>query len=241
MTDGTSAPPGARQRRGLTRGQIVERALEIGDREGLDAVSVRRVAAELGVTSMALYRHVKDKNDLISAMLDAAMADVDLTVGILPTMPWQDQVRRLLHNAAEGHTARPVILPLQIAYQGPLTPAIVRPLESMLSVLLEAGFAAEDAVSLARTTMLLLAGLLLLSGPGPGVSMPEAELELLRRRSELVLLELPKEQYPIMQRHARLFAEAFISVGDGWLNQTIDLIVAGLEARLRASRGEQRP
>jgi len=241
MTDGTSAQPRAKQRRGLTRGQIVERALEIGDREGLDAVSVRRVAAELGVTSMALYRHVKDKNDLFSAMLDAVMADVDLTVGILPTMTWQDQVRRLLRNAAEAHTAHPVNLPLQIAYQGPLTPSIVRPLESMLSILLEAGFAAEDAVSLARTTMLLLAGLLLLSGPGPGASMPEPELEMLRRRSELLLLELPEEQNPIMRRHARLFAETFISVGDGWLNQTFDLLVAGLEAKLRASRGDHRP
>ena len=239
MTEGTSAPRRAGQRRGLTRQQIVEVALEIGDREGLDAVSVRRIAAELGVTSMALYRHVHDKNDLISAMLEAVMADVDLTVGILPTMAWQDQVRRLLRNAAEGHTARPVVLPLQIAYQGPLTPTIARPLESMLSILLDAGFSPEDAVSLARRTMLLLAGLLLLSGPGPAASMPEPELEMLRRRSELMLLELPEEQYPIMRRHARLFAENFISVGNDWLNQTFDLLVAGLEAKLRASRDDQ--
>jgi hypothetical protein len=172
-------------------------------------------------------------------MLDAAMAEVDLTAGILPSMPWQDQVRRLLRNAARAHTARPVILPLQIAYRGPLTPAIVRPLESMLRILLDAGFSGEDAVRLARTTMLLLAGLLLLSGPAPGASMPEPELELLRRRGELMLLELPDEQYPIMRRHARLFAETFISVGDGWLNQTIDLLVAGLDAKLPASRGQE--
>jgi AcrR family transcriptional regulator len=236
MTDGTSAPPPVRHRRGLTREKVVERALEIGDREGLDAVSVRRVASELGVTSMALYRHVKDKNDLFSAMLNAVMANVDLTAGIAPTMPWQDQVRRLLRNAAEVLTARPVILPLQIAYQGPLTPPIASPLESSVSILLDAGFSPEDAVSLARTITLLLAGLLLLSGQGPGVSMPEAELDVLRRRGELMLLELPEERYPVVRRHARLFAETFISQGHAWLNQTIDLLVAGLEAKLRASR-----
>lgn len=239
MTDGTPASSRAGYHRGLTRGQIVERALEIGDREGLDAVSVRRLASELGVTSMALYRHVKDKNDLVSAMLDAVMADVDLTVGVLPTMPWQDKVRRLLRNAAEAHTARPVILPLQIAYQGPLTPTIVRPIEDMLSILLEAGFRPEDAVSLARTTTLLLAGLLLLSGQGADTAMPEPELEMLRRRGELMLLELPEDRYPAMRRHARLLAETFVSQGDAWLNQTIDLLVAGLEAKLRASRGDQ--
>jgi hypothetical protein len=62
-----------------------------------------------------------------------------------------------------------------------------------------------------------------------------------RRRSELMLLDLPEDRYPIMRRHARLFAETFVSQGDGWLNQTIDLLVAGLEAKLRASRGDQRP
>lgn len=239
MTDEPSARPPAGQRRRLTREEIVERALEIGDREGLDAVSLRRIASELGVTSMALYRHVKDKNDLVSAMLEAAMADVDLTAGILPAMAWQDQVRRLLRNAAQAFAARPVILPLQIAYEGPLTPTIVRPLEGMLGILLEAGFSPADAVSLARTVMLLLAGLLLLAGPAPGDWIPEAELEVVRRRSELMLLELPEEHYPVMRRHARLFAATFISLGDGWVNQAIDVLVAGLEAKLRAGRGDQ--
>lgn len=241
MTDRKSASSPARARRGLTRGQIVERALDIADREGLDAVSVRRVASELGVTSMALYRHVKDKNDLLSAMLEAVMANVDLTAGIAPTMPWQDQLRRLLRNGADALTARPAILSLQIAYQGPLTPTIVRPLESALSILLEGGFSPEVAVSLARTTTILLAGLLLLLGPGPGASIPDAQLEVARRRSELTLLELPDEGYPAMRQHARLLAETFISRNDALLDQTIDLLVAGLEAKLRESRGDQRP
>lgn len=232
MTGGESAkPPGRRQRR-LTRQEIVGRGLEIGDREGLEAVSLRRIASELGVTSMALYRHVKDKNDLIAAMLEAAMAEIDLTTGIVPSAPWPDQIRRLLHNAAEAFAARPVIVPLQIAYQGPLTPSIVGPLEGVLSILLDAGFAPEDGVPLARTLMFLLAGLLLLTGPAPG-PWPPGELEVARRRGELTLLELPEEQYPVMRRHARLFAETFISQDDGWLNQAIDLLVSGLEAKLR--------
>jgi TetR/AcrR family transcriptional regulator, tetracycline repressor protein len=240
MTDGNPTPPAVRHRRGLTREEIVERALEIGDREGLDAVSVRRIASELGVTSMALYRHVKDKNDLFEAMLDAVMTGVDLTAGVVPTMPWQDQVRQLFRNGAALLTARPVILPLQIAYQGPLTPTLVRPLEGAMRILLDAGFSPEDAVSLARTTTLLMSGLILLAGPAP-FDVPEEQLDLARRRSELVLLELPDDQYPVMRRHARLFAETFISASDRWLSETIELIIAGLEARLRAGRGDQRP
>ncbi len=240
MTDASGHPRPARRRRGLTREEIVERALEIGDREGLDAVSVRRVASELGVTSMALYRHVKDKNDLLSAMLDAVMADFDLGAGIVTSMPWQDQVRRLLRNGAEALTARPVTLHLQIAYQGPLTGTLVSPLERSLSILLDAGFSPEDAVSLARTTTLLMAGLILLSGPDPGPWAPEAELEVMRRRSELMLLELPEDRYPVMRRYARLFAETFITQGNVWLEQAIDLLVAGLEAKLQAGRRDPR-
>ena len=54
----------ARGRPGLSREAVVARALEIGTAEGLEAVSLRRLAQELGVTPMALYRHVRDKQDL---------------------------------------------------------------------------------------------------------------------------------------------------------------------------------
>src|SRR5262249_14193544 len=122
----SSSRPTTNRRRGLTRDAIVQRALEIGDEQGLEAVSLRRLPADLGVTPMALYRHLRDKNDLHKAMLEAVMAGVDLTAGIKPTMPWQQQVRRGLQNAIDLLTARPVTLPLQIAYQGPLTPGIAR-------------------------------------------------------------------------------------------------------------------
>ena len=238
--DATSASARAKYRRGLTRGRIVERALEMAEREGLDAVSLRRIASELGVTSMALYRHVRDKNDLYAAMLDALMVGVDFTAGIEQTMPWQDQIRRLLRNGAEVLTTRPAILPLQIAYGGPLTATIVGPLESALSILLDAGFAPEDAVSLARSSTILLAGLVFLSGAGQGGPIPDAQLEVGRRHSELTLLELPDERYPVMRRHARLLAETFVSQGEGLLDQTIDLLVAGLEAKLAQSRSDRR-
>lgn len=237
MSGGTANSPTGR-RRGLTRERIIARALEIGDREGLDAVSTRRLAAELGVTSMALYRHVKDKNDLLAGMLEAAMEDVDPTAGILPGTPWQDRVRRFLRNAAEAQLSRPLLVPLQIAFQGPLTPAVVGPIEDLLGILLDAGFSSEDAVWAVRTTMLLLAGLLLLSGSGSGTPMPEAELEAVRRRTELEVLDLPEDRYPVMRRNARLIAEAFLSQ---WLDQTIDVLVDGLEAKLRAGPGAQRP
>jgi AcrR family transcriptional regulator len=64
-----TAPPA------LTRARIVDAGMQIADREGLDAVSMRRIAGDLGVAPMALYRHVSDKDALVEHMLDHAYAE----------------------------------------------------------------------------------------------------------------------------------------------------------------------
>ncbi|HYI38654.1 MAG TPA: TetR/AcrR family transcriptional regulator, partial [Thermoleophilaceae bacterium] len=62
-------PPGT-SGDGLTRARIVEAALAIADAEGLDAVSIRRVAAELQARPMSLYSHIASKEDLVALMLN---------------------------------------------------------------------------------------------------------------------------------------------------------------------------
>ena len=66
--------------RGLQRDRIVQHALELADPEGLDAVSFRRLAADFGVTPMALYRHVADRDDLFAAMSDLVLAEIEVPV-----------------------------------------------------------------------------------------------------------------------------------------------------------------
>ena len=62
-------PPRGRAR-GLSRQQIVRAALQIADREGLDALTMRRVAQRLGAGTMSLYWHVRNKDELIELMRD---------------------------------------------------------------------------------------------------------------------------------------------------------------------------
>src|SRR5437660_7745416 len=106
--DGSDRP----KRRGLTREAIVARALEVGNAEGLEAVSLRRLALDFGVTPMALYRHVRDKQDLINAMTEVVMEGFDLEVGFRPSMRWTDRARRAMTNFKEQMDARPLALPL---------------------------------------------------------------------------------------------------------------------------------
>ncbi|MEV6323993.1 TetR family transcriptional regulator [Nocardia sp. NPDC051787] len=64
----------------LSRERIVSAALAVVDADGLDAVSIRRLAAELGVRGPSLYNHVATKDDLLDAMVDTVVAEVDLSM-----------------------------------------------------------------------------------------------------------------------------------------------------------------
>ncbi|MFD9355746.1 TetR/AcrR family transcriptional regulator C-terminal domain-containing protein [Streptomyces sp. NPDC060031] len=74
----------------LTLGRIVGAAVAVADTEGLAAVSMRRVAAELGVATMSLYRHVADKDDLLTRMMDSVMAEHPLPAH--PPEGWREAI-----------------------------------------------------------------------------------------------------------------------------------------------------
>jgi AcrR family transcriptional regulator len=89
----------------LTRAQVVAAAVRLGDAEGLAAVSIRNVAAALGVRPMRLYSHVSGKGDLLELMIDAVYAEIGHHAGIgaaaraVPAADesWRSQVRTLAH------------------------------------------------------------------------------------------------------------------------------------------------
>src|SRR5688572_18170115 len=94
-TPATPARPGP-ARTPLTRDRIVRLALAVADAEGLEAASFRRLAADLRVTPMALYRHVRDRADLLDAVTDVIFERIDLESASDPALPWSDALRRLL-------------------------------------------------------------------------------------------------------------------------------------------------
>jgi AcrR family transcriptional regulator len=225
--------------RGLTRAAIVERALKIGESEGLDAVSLRRLASEFGVTPMALYRHVRDKQDLINTMAEFVMEGLDLTVGFRASMKWTDRVRRAMLNFRDQMEERPLALQLQIAYGGDSLSAFWRPIEDVLGILLSAGFKPREAAKLIRIISNLLAGYLLLvrpAGPNAHEQVNFGDRELLRKRFEIGLLSLQSDRFPNSLATARELADVWSSDPDRWWPDTVDLLVFGLEAMLRKGR-----
>ena len=96
----------------LSAGTIVAAGLSVADAEGLAALSMRRVAAELGAAPMSLYRHLRDKDELLLAMMDAAISEVALPD---PPVGWRDALEtaaRALWATFRRHPWLPAALSL---------------------------------------------------------------------------------------------------------------------------------
>ncbi|WP_243794166.1 TetR/AcrR family transcriptional regulator [Saccharopolyspora gloriosae] len=91
--------PGTRKPR-FTREQIAAAALALAGAEGFEAVSMRRVAAELGAGTMTLYHYVRTKDDLIALMDDALMGEILIPADELPT-GWRAALTAIAHRTRE--------------------------------------------------------------------------------------------------------------------------------------------
>lgn len=132
----TPAPTPPFRRRPLTRPRVVKAAIHIADKKGIDALSMRVLAARLKVEAMSLYNHVAGKEDLLDAMLDAVVGEVGLPGA---NLAWQDWMR------ARAQAMRAMLLrhpwaPLLIVSRVNTGPSMLRLIDATLGCLLGAGF-----------------------------------------------------------------------------------------------------
>jgi TetR/AcrR family transcriptional regulator, tetracycline repressor protein len=129
----------------LSRERIVEAALRVMDAEGLEAVSMRRVAREVGVEAMSLYHHVRDKDDLLGGICSLVMQEFDIPEH--DDRPWDERARS---GAQEWRTVlkrHPNVIALFAERTKPVTDVdALRPMEYALSLIMEAGLDEREAV-----------------------------------------------------------------------------------------------
>ncbi len=126
-----SEPPARRP--GLDRERIVEAAVAVADESGAAAVTMKAVAARLGVTPMALYRYVRNKEGLVDLMLDAGAAEVTLVPGA-----WRDALRGLALATRAMIKRHPWFAEL-VHTRPPAGPNQMRRLEFVLTILTDHG------------------------------------------------------------------------------------------------------
>ena len=129
----------------LTRAEIVAAAIALVDRDGLAALSMRKLAAELGVGPMTLYYHVPDKSALQDLIFDAVMAEVDFS-GDDPALDVEERVVRLGHAMRAALLVHPHTVPITLS-RSARTPGQLRPVEEMLGVLYDVGLEPTDAIT----------------------------------------------------------------------------------------------
>ena len=210
----------------LTRDAVVERALQLADAEGLEAVTIRRLGQELGVTPMALYWHVKNKEELLDAMGDRLYAD--LRVDLPEDTPWDEQLRAVLRGLVDMLRRHPTCL--ELAFRRIFaTPEGRDVAERTFRVLCRAGFGQRETADIASHA-LRTAVMLVLSEPGaePGRTAEDVAEQLERKRAGLV--QLPVDEYP----YIREMAEYMLHCDDmpAYYAFGIDLFVAGVRSML---------
>ncbi|TDV39707.1 TetR/AcrR family transcriptional regulator [Actinophytocola oryzae] len=149
--------------RSLTTERLATATLAVIDRDGLEALTMRAVARELGMATMSLYRYVGDKDELEVLVVDHVLTGVDLAV---PPGQWRDRVTELLTRVREAVVGHPATVPLLLRHRHAVPASLVQ-IEAMLAILTDAGFTGERRVIAQRTIIAFLFGMLQNEHHGP--------------------------------------------------------------------------
>lgn len=120
----------------MSRERVLRAAINLADRGGIEAVSMRRLADELGVVPMALYKHVAHKEELLDGMIDLVVAEIDPPES---DTDWKSAVRKRILSAREALLRHPWASQVLEARRNP-TPDVLAYLDSMIALFTENGF-----------------------------------------------------------------------------------------------------
>jgi AcrR family transcriptional regulator len=211
--------------RSLTRERVLDAALGLLAARGLDALSIRNLAVELGVTPGTVYAYVDSKDDLLAAMADRLIEGIDVSDGE-PEPTWDDELRRLL-SAYYGLLVRyPALLNPALAITRAV-PSAARLAERILLLIGRAGF--DEGTADQRATMLTSFVL--------GSALNTVWRRTLDRTPGLDWNAYAAQQTPRLRR--ALLAGKNVDL-DATFATGLDAMVAGLAPRVRSPRRRRR-
>ncbi|WP_433179499.1 TetR family transcriptional regulator [Actinoallomurus sp. CA-150999] len=212
------------ERARLSRETVVDGALALADEEGLEGLTIRRLAQRLGVTPMALYWHFKNKDELHVALVDRVWSLVDTKVD--PVAPWYDRLRALMASAVGVLRAHPSAARLLMGAWID-APHCYDSMEAALAVLAEGGFKPEPAAAICkyglRTAITLVVGDVQVKP-----TMTDEEIAEVHRRKRIMLETMSPERYGHV-----IAAASALSAGqdsDAEIALGIDMFIAGVRA-----------
>jgi AcrR family transcriptional regulator len=206
---------GGNRRPPLTRERVVAEALTVIAQEGVGALTMRTLAVRLGVVPGALYRHVRNKEQLQDLVLDGVLAEVDCNLD--PSLPWTQQLMLLAHRlrtVLEGHPGVAGLLQLR----DPLGPHSLAVAEAFLEPLQAAGFGDHKA---GLAFFLVIDYTTGFAAGSPPISTNEQRVrdQATRTRLHQFFRSLPADRFP-----------ALVALGEHvWVDNRDERFTAGLE------------
>lgn len=203
----------------ITRSVILQAALDIVDSEGMDALSMRRLGKAVGRDTTVLYRHVPNKGALLDGVVETMLAQLPVDTA---DPDWLGQLRTVGRRFRELALAHPNAVPLLVTRPlstplGRRPPGMLRPLEDTIALLVNAGFAAVEALHVYRLLFDFLYGHVL-HELQELVDRPDETDDFLR----LGLHRLPLADFP----HLRALAPALAAYdGSAELDRGLDLLL----------------
>jgi TetR/AcrR family transcriptional regulator, tetracycline repressor protein len=222
------AAPSRRTGKALSADRIVELAIRHADAGGLEQVSMRRLAAELSVTPMALYWHFANRDALLDAMAEQVAGQVAYDDD--PDAPWQQRLRAVLSAALTVVRAHPWLGPL-VSRRIVTAPNYLRALEVLLDALRSAGYERQDAVSVVDIAVDAVAAMASRLPSAPSGEPAPASPGQLGKRDEL--FALAGDDYPRIRDAAIPLTSP--KPPDTYGTLGIEILVRGIEAAAPAS------
>jgi AcrR family transcriptional regulator len=196
-------------------------AVELADESSLDAVTMRVLADRLGVQAMSLYNHVRNKEDLLDAMVDAVYAEISLP----GPDGWRSAMRQRASSTRQVLRRHPWAIPLMESRTSP-GPANLRHHDAVLGVLLRAGFSLQAAVFAYSVIDSYVYGFALQEA-----ALPFETPEELAAVSSAMVAHLPLDEFP----HLRRAVLELPAIGYRYAEEFdtgLGLVLDGLERRL---------
>jgi AcrR family transcriptional regulator len=212
----------------LSRERVLDAAIRLADEGGIESLTMRRLARALGVEAMSLYNHVANKGDLVDAMVDLVVSEIDLPS---TTEAWDAAVRKCAISAHEVLLRHPWSCSLVMSSASTRVPrnARIRYMEWLLGRLREAGFSPELTYHAYHALDGHILGFTLWElGHSAAANAMRDDKDFADFAASFVR-ELRAAEYPYLAEHAEQHLAAAGDDGASEFEFGLDLILDGLE------------
>ena len=210
----------------LSRDAVLRAAAHIADERGLDALTMQRVGEQVGAEAMSLYRHVRNKEDLLDGIVDLVYAEMELP---RPGSDWHKAMRDRAISARDVLRRHPWAISLMESRSSP-GPANLRHHDAVSGVLLAAGFSSVETTHAYNLLDSYIYGFVLQE-----TTLPFGTPEEMEAMAGSMIQASSPDEYP----HLRTVATELLAAGFDYADEFefgLDLILEGLERRHTGAR-----